>query len=504
MTFVFENIEGDKYQEIRNVLCSNFGEPIPETIDHCTEALKFKTSEGNLSSRYFKTKKLMLQCGSEKVKVIVSKVGSEIGLASEAPANLEKYSLDKDVDRDFFLGFDEAGKGETFGSLFLGGVKIRKENVTYLQGMLKGKNVKKLSKQQIDSIYNAIKGKFDESILKKSPAEIDSLQMNTLLDRGYLELIGKLTNEYAKEAIFIDDYGLGYELTTELNNLKESGCLIFATNAADIKSIACSIASLISRRARLAEMERLSKENVLIHPETGKKVSFESGSSANQETEEYLTTHRTLYPFSSFPSFVRTKWGNVREIERRLPKKENTLSFKCKYCNHTGHKICIHYDSTNSRTECFCPACGKEIDVMELKGFFKNNEIIMDTSAVISRIVSKDLETCKHLEGCKFIIPSIMYEELDTKQPPIKIGGNNEVDSLRGLSEGGQIGIADFDVEDYSDVQNDKKFLRVLRAKNGVMLTKDANLALFSEIGEFVIHVIDDKAVYLKRAGIAR
>jgi len=77
-----------------------------------------------------------------------------------------------------------------------------------------------------------------------------------------------------------------------------------------------------------------------------------------------------------------------------------------------------------------------------------------------------------------------------------------EIEDLRKLHEKQEISIAEFDVEDYSEVKNDKKFLRVLRSKNGVMLTKDANLANFSEIKEFVIHIIDNKESYVKKISL--
>jgi len=503
MNFVYENIEEKDYKEIRSVLCKKIGAPKEESIEHCIEAIKFSNTKGSLNVRYYKTKKLMFQGNLEDIDSILKDIKEDLGIMPNEAKNLSQSSFSEPKNnKDFFLGFDEAGKGETFGSLFLGGVKIEKKNLEYLGGMLGGKNIKKMNKIQIENLFNAIRDKFSYEIKQNPPKHIDSLQMNTLLDRGYIELIKKLNEEPSKMALFLDDYGIGYELKSKLTELEKNGSYIVVSSNADEEYLACSLASLISRRARLIEMDYLSKENIILDPQTGEKVFFNNGSPSNPETEKYLITYRKLYPFSDFPPFIRTKWGNVREIETRFPKQVSNLSFKCKYCNEEGYKICMFYDNVNKITECFCPRCSKKIDVMELRGFFKNKDIIIDTSVIISRIISKDLETEKHLEGCKFVIPSMLYDELDSKQPTIKLGGTREIENLRKLHEKKEITLIEFDVEDYSEVKNDKKFLRVLRNKNGVMLTKDSNLANFSEIKEFVIHIIDDKNSYIKKMGL--
>lgn len=503
MNFVYENIEEEKYEKVKLILFKNIGKPTTEKVEYCIEALKFSNSQGSLLLRYYKTKKLMLQGNLKDVDSIIEKIKQNLEIS---PSKKDKRDPDSfpemKINKDFFLGFDESGRGETFGSLFLSGVIIKKENLEYIKGMLGRKNIKRMKKNQLDNLFNAIKNKFSYEIIQNSVKEIDSLQITVLLDRGYIKLIKKLSKQNNQEALFLDDYGVGYELKTELDKMESKGSHIVVAQKADIECLASSLASLISRRARLSEMENLSKNNIIIDPDNGEKISFSSSSASDSDTEKYLIVYRKLYPFSDFPYFVRTKWGNVREIERRFPKRRNTISFKCKYCGEESYKICMHYNLSKLTTECFCQQCGKKIDVVELKGFFKDKDIIIDTSVIISRIISKDFETNKHLEGCKFIIPSILYDELDSKQPKIKMGGGKEIEYLRKLHENGDIILEEFEVEDYTEVKNDKKFLRILRNKNGVMLTKDRNLSNFSELSEFVIHIIDNKETYLKTKGI--
>lgn len=499
MNFVYENVIEQDYQKVKELLQIILGEPTIDSIQYCIEALTFSNEKGSLNIRYFQTKKLMFQGNFENIQEIIDNIEKDIGLKPKDKPSLQDYSEERESGREIILGFDESGKGETFGSLFLGGIRIEKNNLDYLIGMLKGKDMKKLDKSRIECLFNAIKGKFSYEVKQIFPQDIDSMPLNILLDREYIKLINKISKEPTKEILSLDDYGIGFELQTHINELKRNGMITNVTKEADMKYIASSLASLVSRRARLLDMERLSKENIIINPENGEKIFFQSGSPSNSETEKYLIAYRKLYPFSDFPSFVRTKWGNVREIELRIPKRNSDISFTCKYCQKGGHKICLHYNPLKSVTECFCPACTKHIDVVELKGFFKSKDIIIDTSTIISRIVSKDLNTSKYLEGCNFIIPSLLYGELDSKQPDMKKGGEKEVTELRNFQDNGMIKLVDFDSGDYSDVENDKKFLRILRAKNGVMLTKDRNLATFSEIGEFVIEVIENKESYIKK-----
>lgn len=502
MNFVYENIAKEEYQKIKLILSENIGNPKIENIKNCSEAIKYSNTSGSLNIKYYKTKKVMIQGNFRDIETIIEKIKKSLKLTPKGYKLNESQVTEGCENSEIIFGFDEAGKGETFGSLFLGVVEIINKNVDYLKGMLGRKDVKKMNLIQIENFYNAIKGKFKHKVKQISPKEIDSLQLNIIMDRGYIELIKSFPNSSNNQAMFLDDYGIGHELNEKLTEIRKNGIKVVVLHGADKKYLACSIASLVARRARLLEMDRLSKEHILINPESGKKVGFKSGSPSNPETEKYLVTYRKLYPNSDFPNFVRMKWGNVRKIESEFPKKEISLSFKCKYCNEEGHKICLIYNNSKSQTECFCSQCGKEIDPIELKGFFKNKNIVIDTSTIISRIISKDFETNLHFEGCNFIIPSMLYEELDSKQPIIKAGGTKEIQALRKLNDEGKANLIDFDVEDYSDVANDKKFLRVIRAKDGIMLTKDWNLASFSEIGDFVIHIIEDKKSYLKKMNI--
>lgn len=110
MNFVYENIDAESYTKIKSTLTSGIANPLIECVDHCIEALKFTNSMGSLSSRYYKTKKLMLQCSSDSFNIIVHQIAKDLGLKPKDYLLEKGYPIDKNVDKDFFLGFDEAGK----------------------------------------------------------------------------------------------------------------------------------------------------------------------------------------------------------------------------------------------------------------------------------------------------------------------------------------------------------------------------------------------------------
>ena len=285
MNFVFENVNEDTYKEIKSILCSNFESRQNENIAYCLDALKLTSPEKSLSVKYYKSKKLMLQGNFNGIDELIATIQEKTNIktkdiVSDISSKIQKTS------KEILIGFDESGKGETFGSMFVCGIRFEVKDLAYINGIIQKKDIKKLNKNQIDGLFNLLKDRFSYEIIQVSPNEIDSYPLNILLDRKYVLLLDKLTNEFAKESIIIDDYGVGYELVEKLKELKKSGSEIIVENSADIKYSACAIASLVARRTRLLDMERLSGENIIIDLKNGEKISFESGSPSNSETEK--------------------------------------------------------------------------------------------------------------------------------------------------------------------------------------------------------------------------
>ncbi len=141
-------------------------------------------------------------------------------------------------------------------------------------------------------------------------------------------------------------------------------------------------------------------------------------------------------------------------------------------------------------TKLYCSKCSNLISVNNFKAYFKKNVITLDTSTLISKILSKDLDTNQYFKDNDFLLPTFVYEELDTKQPDKKRGAQNEITKLREYKQNGLIGFNDIDTHLLaSGVPNDKKLLAVLDTKNACVLTKDTTMATFAEINHFVLFV---------------
>jgi len=126
-------------------------------------------------------------------------------------------------DVEYFVGCDESGAGETFGSMFLGCVLIDAENLKNIQQIFDIQNIKELSEYEIIDKFNKIK-KYCKIFVKKCEAlEIDETSKNTLLDQKYTELLSDTISGKEKLCVIIDDYGITRELKSFFERLRSSG-----------------------------------------------------------------------------------------------------------------------------------------------------------------------------------------------------------------------------------------------------------------------------------------
>lgn len=214
-----------------------------------------------------------------------------------------------------------------------------------------------------------------------------------------------------------------------------------------------------------------------------------SGSASNIITERYLIEYRKNYPFSEFPPFVRKKWNNVIQVEIKHPKQIDKFFIPCFYCKKSLTLIYMRYN-INIGTKLYCPECGNLIPVPEFKKYFNSRLIALDTSTIISRIVSKDLHSTRILQGNKFLLPTFVYEELDTKGPNLKKGGQKEILELKEMKMKGIIEFEDVDTHLLAHgLSNDRKILSVLVNQNAVLLTKDKTMTSFGKVNHFVLSI---------------
>ena len=487
---VFEGINDSQFSEIKKILDSQFKYKITDPQQGVKESLVISTTEGNVSLTYYSKGKVLLQ-SSPSNSVYAKLVEDLANMLSIGPTKKIEVipKEESELISDYYLGCDEAGAGESFGSMFLGCAIIHKNNLETICNIVKGRNIRELSKQEINQIFNAIKEKFDFDIKIFSPSEIDDNSKNVLLDRGYIDLITKKLGDKSKVSVVIDDYGIRHELTHYVNELKKQGIEVIVKNKADEQYTACKIASLVARKSRMAEIEQINNTNALVDEQTQEMVVPGSGAASNSMTEQYLAMYRKKLPDAEFPAFVRKKWSNIIKIEKKYPRRITGLFVICEHCKTKLRRIDVTFDK-KSGTKFYCTTCSNLITVTNFKAYFTKNVIALDTSTLISRIVSKDLNSTQYFKDNDFLLPTYVYEELDTKQPDKKRGAQKEIDELVAQKSSGVIGFDDINTHDLAHgVPNDKKMLAVLDNRNATLLTKDMTMATFAEIDHFVFFV---------------
>jgi len=229
-------------------------------------------------------------------------------------------------DVEYFVGCDEAGTGETFGSMFLGCVLVDAENLKNIQQVFDIQNIKELSEYEIIDKYNKIKKYCKIFVRKVEVPEIDMVSKNTLLDRKYTELLTQAISDKKKLCIIIDDYTITRELKLFLEKISSNGNTVIVENKADEKYAACQAASVVARKERFDEI-RDNNKNFGIQDKSGKTVYPGEGNAANPQTTEYLEAFMKKYPSKELPPFVRRKWSNVQKLLQQKSNQKITRFF---------------------------------------------------------------------------------------------------------------------------------------------------------------------------------
>jgi ribonuclease HIII len=488
---IFRNVNYDNYVKVKRVIEKIYNIISKSRQLGVTDVFEISTFDGKIVFTYYHTGILMVQSSPTNTDYpeLIEKISRIILSKPE-----KKYSMipneESDSRYEFFIGCDEAGAGESFGSMFLGCTLISREKIENVRNMINNRNIRKLNGNQVNQLFNATKGLFYYEIRQYTPSELESNTKNSLLDRGYIELILKVANGKSSFMLSIDDYGIRPEMGYFIESLKKKGHKVIAKPDADEEYTACKAASLVARQARLNEVETNNNKYYLIDEITNRKILPGSGAASNLMTQKYLQKYRKDNPFSEFPPFVRKKWNNVIEVEINNPKRTDKFFVSCVYCKANLTLIYIRFNRIRNETKFYCPLCGNLISVEKFRNHFSNRLIVLDTSAIIARIVTKDLNSSRYLEGNKFLLPSFVYEELDSKGPNLKKGGQKEISEMKRIKSIGRIDFDEIDTHLLAHgLTNDRKILSVLSNKNADLLTKDGTMTAFGNINYFVIRV---------------
>ena len=311
-------ISSNNYQNIKQDIIKKFEinlkKPSSQSIADVFEVI---TNEGKITFTFYKTNKLMIQSSTNNQDFIkiVNEISGSLSHDQKKQTNLESPSKDHKTEFDYYVGCDEAGKGETFGSLFLGCALIKKEYLESIEDNIKNKNIRNLDKKNIINLKESLNGKYNFLSKEYSANEIDKYSLNVLLDKGYKQLVSKAIENKNNILIAIDDYGIGSELKNYIKTVERDDVKFIVKYKADEEYTACKIASLGARALRMSEIDEIDERFVLIEEITGKKFYPSSGSSSNSNTEKYLKLFKKQNPTLEFPEFVRKRWNNVKSIK---------------------------------------------------------------------------------------------------------------------------------------------------------------------------------------------
>jgi len=315
----FANISSLVYQKIKNFIKLKYKIQVLAKNSPGLEE-SFNILDESIKVHYYKKGTLLFQSSptNKTYAKLVSDINKKFSLNSFDEIEQTIPMIPSDV--KYFVGCDESGAGETFGSMFLGCVIINAENLKNIQQIFDNPNIKELEEYEILDKYEKIK-KYCKIFEKKCKAsEMDKTSSkNTLLDQKYEELLSDTISGKEKLCVIIDDYGIQRGLKLFFDKLQSRGNTVIVEHKADEKYAICQAASVVARKERLEEIRNLNQE-FSIQDESGVKIYPGSGNASNPQTAQYLEAFMKLYPSKELPTFVRRKWSNVKKL---LQKKSN-------------------------------------------------------------------------------------------------------------------------------------------------------------------------------------
>jgi len=314
----FKNISRPVYQEIKDFIKLKYKIQVSAKTSPGLEESFVILSE-SIKVHYYKKGKLLFQSSptNKTYANLVSDIDKKFSLNSLDEMEQKSTKIPSDV--KYFVGCDESGAGETFGSIFLGCVIIDADNLQNIQQIFDNPNIKELEEHEILEKYHSIKKYCEISDRKCEASEIDETNKNTLLDQKYKELLVDAISGKENACVIIDDYGIKRGLKLFLDELQSKGNTVIVEHKADEKYAACQAASVIARKKRLEEIRYLN-EKFSMQDKSGKIVYPGSGNAGNPQTAQYLEAFWKLHPSKELPTFVRRKWSNV---EKFLKEKSN-------------------------------------------------------------------------------------------------------------------------------------------------------------------------------------
>jgi len=394
--------------------------------------------------------------------------------------------------KEFIIGFDETGTGETIGPAIFGGVCLPKDKLKLFDFL--PKNLKNLTLKEANYYCDLMKKygiRFEHCMATAYEFTNSQINKNRLMDNKYIELLRKFASSLNKSYILaFDDYNIRDELKLYLDKLATNGIENVCEYKMDEMVTATKLASIVAKQIRLSIMADLARSNQLYK---GREIiNFGKGAN-NEQTTNWLIIYREQNPYLDFPDFVKTNWKNVQEIETKYPKINREISVNCPHCSNKITMLLMYYSNKFIVPSFYCCKCNKNMERKEIT-FYENLHLMCDTSALVVGALSKEIEGENELfRNPVLILPHKIMSEIDTIKFSSKRGANNELERLKSLEDDNKLKIkkVDFEITDPYDADQ-KLYDSIAKRNNCVLLTADKNLAnnVYTN-GVFVIKIIN-------------
>ncbi len=191
-----------------------------------------------------------------------------------------------------YIGIDEAGRGPVIGPLVVAGLIVKDEDLKLLEE--KGvKDSKLLSIKKIFEIGNWLQNNFEYFIEKIEPEELDKNNINEL----ELNVFAKFIKEANCDEAIVDAPSSN-EKRIEDKLIEMTKKKVIARNFADRDYIQVGGASIIAKKTREEEIEKIRKEI----------GDFGSGYPSDPKTKEFIKKIIKEGKIKELRKYVRLKW----------------------------------------------------------------------------------------------------------------------------------------------------------------------------------------------------
>lgn len=203
------------------------------------------------------------------------------------------------------LGLDEAGRGCVLGPLVIGGFLVEDAELAQLSG-LGAADSKTLTAARREAARARLQAVGVEWVATVEPSAIDAGNMNELEEA----VIVRAIRELRPDRVVIDALGHPSTIPRTVERLRAAvgfPVAIVMEPKADANHSVVGAASLVAKTTRDARLAL----------DTAGVADIGSGYPSDPKTRAWIAAHhQTGQPW---PSFVRTRWGTIRELEHRLP-----------------------------------------------------------------------------------------------------------------------------------------------------------------------------------------